>query len=68
MSNKNNHSELTRLLLKAKKRIETGENTSKRSQTELTNVKLDEHTIIGKDGIPVKETDQSSDDKTHVAE
>jgi len=68
LSNKNNHSELTRLLLKAKKRIETGENTSKRSQTELTNVKLDEHTIIGKDGIPVKETDQSSDDKTHVAE
>jgi hypothetical protein len=68
LSNKNNHSELTRLLLKAKKQIETGENTSKRSQTELTNIKLDEHTIIGKDGIPVKETDQSSDDKTIVAE
>lgn len=68
MSNKNNHSELTRLLLKAKRQIETGENTSKRSKTELTNVKLDEHTIIGKDGIPVKETDQSSDDKTIVAE
>ncbi|MGH7241585.1 MAG: hypothetical protein ACREGB_04780 [Candidatus Saccharimonadales bacterium] len=55
-------------MLKAKKQIETGENTSKRSKTELTNVKLDEHTIIGKDGIPVKETDQSSDDKTIVAE
>jgi hypothetical protein len=68
LSNKNNHSELTRLLLKAKKQIEAGENTSKRSQTELTNVKLDEHTIIGKDGIPVKETDQSSEDKTIVAE
>ncbi|HEY1645975.1 MAG TPA: hypothetical protein VGF75_06465 [Candidatus Saccharimonadales bacterium] len=68
MSSKNNHSELARLLQKAKESIETGENTSKRSTTELTNVKLDEHTIIGKDGVPIKETDQSPDDKTVIAE
>jgi hypothetical protein len=68
LSNKNNHSEVARLLQKAQEQIETGENTSKRSKTELMNMKLDEHTIIGKDGVPIKETDQASDGKTHIAE
>jgi hypothetical protein len=68
LSTKNNHSELVRLLQKAKEQIKSGENTSKRSKTELTNVELDEHTIIGKDGVPIKETDLTSDGKTHVAE